>query len=377
MTPKLRVATIIGTRPEIIKLSEVIKYFDTVFDHHLIHTGQNWDYELSEVFFKELGVRSPDTYLGVVGEDLGETIGRVIANAYAHLAQLQPDAVLVLGDTNSALSVLAAKRLKIPVFHMEAGNRCFDENVPEEVNRRVVDHVSDINLAYTEHARRNLLAEGLSRQFVFVTGSPMREVIDAHRAAIRASDVLQRLNLPRGGYFVASLHREENVDSEQNLRALAETLAAVAERHGLPVLFSVHPRTRARLDSSGIELHHQVMPSKPLGLFDYLHLQQEAFCVLSDSGTLAEESSILGFPGVSIRTSTERPEALEAGGFVLGGLSSAGVLPAIDIAVERAAGRRGSGWEVPDYSAGDVSRKVAGIVAGWKAVVDKRVWFKA
>lgn len=377
MTPKLRVATVIGTRPEIIKLSEVIKYFDTVFDHHLIHTGQNWDYELSEVFFKELGVRAPDTYLGVAGEDLGETIGRVIAGAYAHLAELRPGALLVLGDTNSALSVLAAKRLKIPVFHMEAGNRCFDENVPEEVNRRVVDHVSDINLTYTEHARRNLLAEGLSRQFTFVTGSPMREVIEAHRAAIEASDVLQRLDLSPGGYFVASLHREENVDSEQNLRTLADTLEAVVERHSRPVLFSVHPRTRARLESGGIALHPQVIPSKPLGLFDYLHLQQEAFCVLSDSGTLAEESSILGFPAVSMRTSTERPEALEAGGFLLGGLSSGGVLAAIDIAVERTAGRRGTGWDVPDYRAGDVSRKVAGIVAGWTAVVDKRVWFKA
>ena len=376
MTPKLRLATIIGTRPEIIKLSEVIKYCDTVFDHHLIHTGQNWDYELSEVFFKELGVRRPDTYLGVVGEDLGETIGRVIANAYSHLAELRPDALLVLGDTNSALSVLAAKRLKIPVFHMEAGNRCFDENVPEEVNRRVVDHVSDINLTYTEHARRNLLAEGLGRQFVFVTGSPMREVIGAHRAAIQSSEVLEQLGLVSGAYFVASLHREENVDSEANLVALAETLGAVAETHELPVLFSVHPRTRARLESGGIELHPRVLLSKPLGLFDYLHLQQEAFCVLSDSGTLAEESSILGFPGVSLRTSTERPEALEAGGFVLGGLSSGGVLAAIGIAVERAAGRKGIGWDVPDYRAGDVSRKVAGIVAGWTAVIDKRVWFK-
>ncbi|MDA8208932.1 MAG: UDP-N-acetylglucosamine 2-epimerase (non-hydrolyzing) [Actinomycetota bacterium] len=377
MTAKLRVATIVGTRPEIIKLSEVIKYFDTVFDHHLIHTGQNWDYELSEVFFKDLGVRSPDAYLGVVGDDLGETIGRVIANAYSHLAELRPDALLVLGDTNSALSVLAAKRLKIPVFHMEAGNRCFDENVPEEVNRRVIDHVSDVNLAYTEHARRNLLAEGLSRQYVFVTGSPMREVIEAHRAAITSSDVLSRLGLESGGYFVASLHREENVDSERNLLALADTLAEVAERHSLPVLFSVHPRTRARLESSGITLHPRVIPSKPLGLFDYLHLQEEAFCVLSDSGTLAEESSMLGFAGVSMRTSTERPEALEAGGFVLGGLSSGGVLAAIEIAVERAAGRRGTGWDVPDYRAADVSRKVAGIVAGWTAVIDKRVWFKA
>jgi UDP-N-acetylglucosamine 2-epimerase (non-hydrolysing) len=319
---KLKLATILGTRPEIIRLAECIKKSDTYFDHILIHTGQNYDYELNEIFFEDLGLRKPDYFLNVAGGHLGETIGNVIAKSYEVLSKEKPDALLVLGDTNSVLSTIAAKRLKIPIFHMEAGNRCFDQNVPEEINRKISDHISDINLTYTENSRRYLLSEG---------GSPLKEVLHVHSGKINSSKVLEQLQLTRQKYIVVSSHREENVDIDANFIALTNALNKVAEKYQLPVIFSTHPRTKKRIESQKIAFHPLIQNVAPLGFFDYVQLQQNAFIVLSDSGTISEESAMMKFPAVSIRTSTERPEAVDAGTIILGGIKEDEIINSIEI----------------------------------------------
>ena len=375
MVSRLKVMTIVGTRPEIIRLSEVIKCLDRYFTHLLVHTGQNWDYTLSRVFFEELQLREPDCYLDVAGASLGETMGNIIARSYDVLQREKPDALLVLGDTNSALSVIPAKRLKIPVFHMEAGNRCFDENVPEEINRRIVDHISDINLAYTEHSRRYLLAEGIKGDRIFVTGSPMREVLLKNSEAIAVSRVLEKLSLRPKGYFLVSAHREENIDNEDNFFSLMNAINVVAERYDMPVVYSVHPRSRNRIESRGFIFRDNVMELQPFGFHDYIKLQQNAYCVLSDSGTLSEESAILGFSGVLIRTSTERPEVLDAGSIVIGGISEEDILSAIDLAVNMQQ-TLGNSVSVNDYSDANVSVKVAKIIESYVKIIDSIVWRK-
>ena len=380
MIRKLKLMTVVGTRPEIIKMSEVIKLADKAFDHVLVHTGQNYDYELNQVFFEDLGIREPDYYLGVVGDDLGETMGNVLARSYALMREVRPDALAVLGDTNSCLCVISAKRLKIPIFHMEAGNRCFDENLPEEVNRRIVDTVSDVNLCYSEHARRNLLAEGRPRERTFVTGSPMAEVLSAHWPRIEGSDVLGRLGLEEGGYILLSAHREENVDDGRSFEALFGAVNALAEEYGMPILYSMHPRSRKRIEEHGFELHPLVRPHAPLSFTDYNNLQMNAFCVVSDSGTLPEESSFFAsigrpFPAVCVRTSTERPEALDAGSFVIGSLDAGRVLQAVELAVAmREAGELPS--PVPDYTDENVSMKVVRLIQSYTGIVDEMVWRK-
>jgi UDP-N-acetylglucosamine 2-epimerase len=327
-----KVMTVVGTRPEIIRLSEVIKRLDATVDHVLVHTGQNYDYELNEIFFEELGLRTPDHFLEVDTSSLGRVLGEVLIKTEAVLQQEKPDAFLVLGDTNSCIAAVMAKRMRIPVYHMEAGNRCFDENVPEETNRRMIDHVADFNLVYTEHARRNLLAEGIHPRRILLTGSPMNEVLAEQRSAIEAADVLERLDLEEGGYFLVSAHREENVDNPIRLSALLDCLEAVVKEYGLPVLVSTHPRTRMRLEAAGRAVAG-VSFHKPLGFHDYNHLQMKARCVLSDSGTIAEESSLLGFAAVTLRNSIERPEALDSGSIIMTGLDSTNVLEGIRAAV--------------------------------------------
>jgi len=327
-----KVMTVVGTRPEIIRLSEVIKRLDATVDHVLVHTGQNYDYELNEIFFEELGLRKPDHFLEVDTSSLGRVLGEVLIKTEQVLLQERPDAFLVLGDTNSCIAAVIAKRMRIPVYHMEAGNRCFDENVPEETNRRMIDHVADFNLVYTEHARRNLLAEGIHPRRILLTGSPMNEVLAAQRSAIDASDVLKRLGLEEGGYFLVSAHREENVDNPARLSALLDCLEAVVDEYDLPVLVSTHPRTRSRLEAAGREVA-DVRFHKPLGFHDYNHLQLKARCVLSDSGTIAEESSLLGFPALTLRDSIERPEALDTGSIIMTGLDSDDVVSAIAVAM--------------------------------------------
>lgn len=369
---RLKLMTVVGTRPEIIKLSETIKLCDEVFDHVLVHTGQNYDYELNQVFFEGLGLREPDRYLGVAGADLGETMGNVLEKSYKLMAEVGPDALLILGDTNSCLCAISAKRLKVPVFHMEAGNRCFDENLPEEVNRRIVDTVSDVNLCYSEHARRNLAAMGCDPARTFVVGSPMREVLEANRWGIEASDVLAREGLDSGGYILLSAHREENIDNEANFASMVDAVNALAEEHGVPVLYSVHPRARRRIEERGTEFHPLVRAHKPFGFHDYIALQRGALCVVSDSGTLAEESAILGFPAVSLRTSTERPEVVDRGVFTLGSISAEGLIQAV--AVERALAGREAG--VPDYADTNTSSKVARIIQGYVPYVNHWVWGK-
>lgn len=372
MTGKLKLMTIIGTRPEIIKLSEVMKRCDEVFDQVIVHTGQNYDYELNQVFFEELGLRKPDHYLSVVGSDLGETMGNVLAKSYRLMAEVKPDALLVLGDTNSCLCVISAKRLKIPIFHMEAGNRCFDENLPEEVNRRIVDTTSDVNLCYSEHARRNLLAMGCPTERVFVVGSPMREVIERHRGQIDSSRVLEELDLEPGRYLLLSAHREENIDNERNFEEMVRAINALAEEYEMPILYSMHPRSRKFIEARGVELHPLVKAHKPFGFCDYVRLQQNAFCVVSDSGTLAEESAILGFPAVSLRTSTERPEVVDAGVFTLGGITGEALIQAVG--VEVTLGRHLN--SVRSYDAKGVSNEVAKIIQGYAGIVDRLVWRK-
>lgn len=372
---KLKVMTIIGTRPEIIRLSQCIKACDRYFDHILVHTGQNWDYTLNEVFFQELQLRQPDYYLNAVGSNLGETLGNIIAKAYQVLVDTQPDALLILGDTNSALAAIPAKRLKIPIFHMEAGNRCFDQNVPEEINRKIVDHISDVNLPYTEHSRRYLLSEGISKEYIYVTGSPMREVLSANKAGIDSSKVLETLALEPENYFVVSAHREENIDNQKTFYSLINALNSIAEEYQKPVIYSTHPRSWKRIEQEGCKLHPLIRQLKPFGLFDYCKLQQNAFCVLSDSGTLSEESAMLGFPAVLIRTSTERPEVLDKGTIIIGGTSTEDMTQAVNLCREM--------WEnreptviAPDYVDDNVSVKVVKIIQSYTKIVNNRIWGK-
>ncbi|WET70810.1 UDP-N-acetylglucosamine 2-epimerase (non-hydrolyzing) [Sphingobacterium sp.] len=370
---KLKVATILGTRPEIIRLVECIKKCDIYFDHVLIHTGQNYDYELNEIFFEDLGLRKPDHFLNVAGNHLGETIGNVIARSYDILFEEMPDALLVLGDTNSVLSTIAAKRLKIPIFHMEAGNRCFDQNVPEEINRKISDHISDINLTYTEHSRRYLLSEGFRKDHVFVTGSPLSEVLEKYKSQISNSHVLDKLDLNEDGYIVVSSHREENIDLGNNFEILVEAINEVAEKYKMPIIFSTHPRTKNRISKNNIKFHPLVSNIAPLGFFDYVKLQSKAYIVLSDSGTISEESAMMGFPAVSIRTSTERPEAVDAGTIVLGGIDSAQMINAIEIAK----GLFKSQIQLPfEYNVENTSDRVVKIIMGYTAIVNKVIWNK-
>lgn len=372
---KLKVMTIIGTRPEIIRLSQVIKQCDRYFEHILVHTGQNYDYTLNTIFFEELGLREPDYYLNVAGGDLGDTIGNIIAKSYQLMKEIQPEAVLILGDTNSALSAIPAKRLKIPIFHMEAGNRCFDENLPEEMNRRMVDHIADVNLCYSEHARRYLNREGRPMERTYVVGSPIAEVLKANLEGIQASDVLKRLNLKEGGYILLSAHREENIDIEENFLALMNSINALAEEFQMPVIYSVHPRSEKYIKARDFQFHPNVRSLSPFGFLDYNKLQCHAYCVVSDSGTLPEETSFFGFPGVCIRTSTERPEAIDKGRFILGGIDKKSVLQSVRLAV--GLGEQGEiGSPVPDYTETNVSMKVIKIIQGYTQVINKNVWRK-
>lgn len=372
---KLKVMTIVGTRPEIIKLSESIKKFDKYFEHILVHTGQNYDYTLNEVFFEELGLRAPDYYLGVVGENLGQTMGNVIAKSYELMQKVKPEAVLVLGDTNSCLSVISAKRLKIPIFHMEAGNRCFDENLPEEINRRIVDHTSDVNLCYTEHARRYLNYEGIPKERTYVVGSPMSEVLTANIEKIKSSNVLEILGLEKGKYIILSAHREENIDNEENFLALMNAVNVMAENYNMPIIYSTHPRSKKIIEQRGFKFHPNVRSLKPFGFSDYNNLQLNAFCVVSDSGTVPEEASYFKFPAVSIRTSTERPEAVDKGNFVIGSITTEQVLQAVDMAVEMDK-NNDLGIDVPNYVDENVSVKIVKIIQSYTGIVNKMVWRK-
>ena len=377
---KLKLLIIVGTRPEIIRLSAVItkcrRYFDTI----LAHTGQNYDYNLNGVFFRDLKLSAPEVYLDAVGENLGETCGNIIARSYTLMAEIKPDAVLVLGDTNSCLSVIGAKRLHIPIFHMEAGNRCKDECLPEETNRRIVDIISDVNMAYSEHARRYLSECGLPKERTYVTGSPMAEVLHANLEEIKASDIHTRLGLEKGKYILLSAHREENIDTEKNFMSLFKAINGMAEKYDMPILYSCHPRSRKRLEASGFELDKRVIRHEPLGFHDYNCLQMYAFCVVSDSGTLPEESSFFTsvghpFPAVCIRTSTERPEALDKACFILSGIDEKGLLQSVDTAVEM--NKNGDfGIPVPDYIEENVSSKVVKIIQSYTGVVNKTVWRK-
>ncbi len=378
---KLKLMTIVGTRPEIIRLAAVIKKCDTYFDQVLVHTGQNYDYSLNQVFFDDLGLRAPDHYLDAVGADLGETVGNIIARSYKLMTEVQPDALLILGDTNSCLSAISAKRLHIPIFHMEAGNRCKDECLPEETNRRIVDIISDVNLAYSEHARRYLAECGVPRERTYVTGSPMAEVLSANYDMIVASDIHARLGLEKGKYILLSAHREENIDTEKNFLSLFNAINKMAETYDMPILYSCHPRSRKRLESSGFKLDRRVIPHEPLGFHDYNCLQMNAFAVVSDSGTLPEESSYFTskghpFPAICIRTSTERPEALDKACFILAGIDEISLLQAVETAVEM--NKNGDhGIPVPDYVEELVSTKVVKIIQSYTGIVNKMVWRKS
>ncbi len=371
---KLKVMVVVGTRPEIIRLSSTIKAIDKYFDLVLVHTGQNYDYTLNQVFFEEFGLKEPDYYLNSPGKNLGETVGNIISKSYDVINEVKPDALLVLGDTNSCLAAYSAKRLKVPIFHMEAGNRCFDFNVPEEINRRIVDHISDVNLAYTENARRYLINEGIKNDFLYVTGSPMSEVIYDNIEKINSSDILTKLNLKEKDYFVVSAHREENIDLNNNFESLAESLNEVAKVYNKKIIFSTHPRTAKRIKEKNIKFHENIINMEPMGFFDYVKLQKHAFCVLSDSGTIPEESAILNFPGVSMRTSTERPEALDAGSIVLGGINSRDMLNSIELAVNSMKDNREN--PVKDYRDNNVSEKVVKIIQSYYNIVNERIWKK-
>ena len=372
---RTRLAIIVGTRPEVIKLSRVIAEADRAFDVVLIHTGQNFDHELNGIFFEELGVRPPDYQLEAVGKSAAETIGEVVIRSHRVLVETKPDALLILGDTNSCLSVISAKRLKIPIFHMEAGNRCFDSSVPEEVNRKIVDHTSDVNLPYGEHARRNLLAEGLPTDRIITTGSPMREVIEHHRAAIENSSVLARLDLESGDYFLVSTHREENVDDPASLSRLLDSIEGLVDSYDLPVIVSTHARTQKRLDALDRTVTDpRIRFLKPLGFFDYVHLQQHARCVLSDSGTITEESALLNVPAVTLRHTHERPEGMDRGTLLMGGIDPESVLEAVSIATLHHS-RETRAFEVPEaYSERNVSKKVVRIIASYIDYVHRTVW---
>lgn len=372
---KLKVMTIVGTRPEIIRLSEVIKSCDRYFNHILVHTGQNWDYTLNEVFFDELGLRKPNYFLSAVGNQLGETMGNIIAKTYDVLEKEKPDALLILGDTNSCLSAISAKRLKIPIFHMEAGNRCFDQNVPEEINRKIVDHISDINLAYTEHSRRYLISEGIRKEHVFVTGSPMKEVLEKNMQQIDDSEILKMLKLEENKYFLVSAHREENIDNEQNFLSLMNAINLIAEKYQLPVIYSTHPRSWKKIEERGFKFHPLVRQLQPFGFFDYNKLQKKSFVVLSDSGTLSEESAILNFPGILIRTSTERPEVIDKGTVIIGGIKEKEIMQAVDLSRLM--------WEneekvylANDYKDENVSVKVIKIIQSYTQIINNVVWGK-
>ncbi len=372
---KLKLMTIIGTRPEIIRLSAVMKCADKYFDHIIVHTGQNYDYTLNQVFFEDLELRAPDYYLDSVGADLGETMGNIIAKSYQVMVKEKPDAVLLLGDTNSALSAISAKRLKIPIFHMEAGNRCWDWNVSEMINRKIVDHISDINLPYTEHSRRYLISEGIDGKTVFVTGSPMREVLEEYKDKIDASDVLSRLGLEEGKFFLVSAHREENIDNEENFMSLMTAINNIAEKYQMPVIYSTHPRSMKFIEKRNFKFHPLVKNLKPFGFMDYNKLQKTSYCVLSDSGTLSEESAMLGFSGVLLRTSTERPEVLDKGSVVIGGIKTQDVERAIELSVSM---RENSEPYVmaEDYADTNVSVKVVKLVQSYTHIVNKTIWLK-
>lgn len=374
MNNKLKVMVVVGTRPEIIRLSEVIKAIDKYFELVLVHTGQNYDYTLNQVFFEEFGLREPDYYLASPGKHLGETVGNIISKSYEVINEVKPDALLVLGDTNSCLAAYSAKRLKVPIFHMEAGNRCFDFNVPEEINRRVVDHVSDVNLAYTENARRYLINEGIKNDFLYVTGSPMAEVLTKNMKSIDSSTILEKLGLEEKNYFVVSAHREENIDIDKNFENLVNSLNKVAEVYGKKIIFSTHPRTAKRIKEKNIKFNDLIINMEPMGFFDYVNLQKHAYCVLSDSGTIPEESAILNFPGVSLRTSTERPEALDAGSVVLGGITERDILNAIELAVNSYV--EGKENPVKDYRDLNVSEKVVKIIQSYYNIINQRTWKK-
>jgi UDP-N-acetylglucosamine 2-epimerase (non-hydrolysing) len=372
---KLKLMTVVGTRPEIIKLSEIIKKCDKYFDHILVHTGQNFDYTLNEIFFEELGLKSPDFFLNVVGISLGQTMGNVIAKSYDLMVEQNPDAILVLGDTNSCLSVISAKRLKVPIFHLEAGNRCFDENLPEEINRRIVDHTSDVNLCYTEHARRYLYSEGIKKEYTFVVGSTIAEVLRANMNKINKSNVLGTLNLKKNEYILLSAHREENIDIEKNFFELMNAVNAMAENYNMPVIYSMHPRSKKYIEQRGFVFHKNVIPLQPFGFADYNNLQLNAYCVVSDSGTVPEESSFFKFPAVSIRTSTERPESMEKGNFIIGNISIEQLLQSVDLAVNMH--QNGDlGVTTPDYADENVSTKVVKIIQSYTGIVNRMVWRK-
>lgn len=372
---KLKLMTIVGTRPEIIKLSEIIKKCDLYFEHILVHTGQNYDYTLNEVFFEELRIRKPDYYLGVVGENVGQTMGNVIAKSYELMAEVKPDAIIVLGDTNSCLSVISAKRLKIPIFHMEAGNRCKDENLPEEVIRRIVDVTSDVNLCYSEHARRYILDTGVKPEHTYVVGSPMLEVLNGCIDNIEQSKILEKLNLQKGKYILLSAHREENIDIKENFLSLMNAVNEMARTYNMPILYSCHPHSEKYIKKRDFKFDDRVIQHRPLGFFDYNKLQQNAFCVVSDSGTIPEESAYFSFPAVSVRTSTERPEALDKGVFIIGSITTEQILQAVDLAVLMH--QNGHDTEtVPAYTDRNVSAKVVKLIQSYTGIVDRMVWRK-
>ena len=377
---KLKLMTIVGTRPEIIRLSEVIKKCDIYFEQKLVHTGQNWDYELNQIFFEDLGLREPDYYLEAVGSDLGETIGNIIAKSYHIMEEEKPDALLILGDTNSCLSAISAKRLHIPIFHMEAGNRCFDECLPEETNRRIVDHIADVNMCYSEHARRYLNYEGTAKERTYVTGSPMAEVLSKNLSKIKQSRVLETLGVKAGKYILLSAHREENIDNEKNFMELMNAVNAMAETYQVPIIYSTHPRSKKYIEKRNFKFHSLVRSLPPFGFTDYNHLQLNAFCVVSDSGTLPEESSYFSskgmpFPAVCVRTSTERPEAIDKGNFIIGSITAEQVLQAVNMAVSMH--KNGDfGVDVPDYLNENVSTKVVKLIQSYTGIVNKMVWRK-
>jgi UDP-N-acetylglucosamine 2-epimerase (non-hydrolysing) len=374
----VKVLTIVGTRPEIIKLSRVIHQLDRHTEHVLVHTGQNYDYELNEIFFQQLEIRKPDHFLNAAGDTMAQTIGNVIAKADEVFAATQPDALLLLGDTNSCLAAYPAKRRKIPIFHMEAGNRCFDQRVPEEINRKIIDHISDINLPYTEHARRYLLAEGIKPEMVIKTGSPLKEVLAHYRPQIVSSDILDKFNLATDSYFVVSTHREENIDSEVNFNDLVDTLRAIAEKYELPIIVSTHPRTRKRLEGLGLKnLDRRIQFLRPLGFFDYVTLQMNAYCTVSDSGTITEESSILNFPAITIRQAHERPEGMDEGTLIMCGLKKDMVLDAIDVVRSHFVEEANSFRIVQDYDVENVSKKVVRIILSYTDYVNRTVWHRS
>ena len=375
MSKKLKLMTILGTRPEIIRLSETIKACDRYFDHILVHTGQNYDYELNQIFFEELGLRSPDYYMNCAGGTLGETMGNVLAKSYALIKELNPDAILILGDTNSSLAAISAKRLKTPIFHMEAGNRCWDWNVAEMTNRTIVDHISDINLPYTENARRYLLDEGVDGKTIFVTGSPMKEVLKANQEKIDSSDILNKLGLSREKYILVSAHREENIDIEENFIQLMDSINALADTYKIPVIYSAHPRSRKFIEARHFKFRPLVKSMKPFGLFEYVNLEKNALCVISDSGTLTEESAIERFPAVLIRTSTERPEGLDSGSIVVGGIKKEDVLEATALSISMFK----NGEPLPEaeaYKIDNTSIRVVRIIQSYTSIVNLTTWRK-